>query len=147
MGNRCFVPFEGGEIIMMNVGHDMGGGVEWYYSVPVGYEMTLLSVRFQLVVGAIIGPRRVAFTFQSPFDLVLENINITFPHVLSENETWDFFLWAGSQRIAPSASYPVCDALPSVRIRSRSGWGTKTLNIKPGDVYTFVSQVVVRWRV
>lgn len=147
MGNRCFVPFVGGEIIMMNVPFDPGGGVEWEYTVPVGYEMTLLAVYYELTTSAIVGSRNTGFIFRNNFDAARERVRLRFSPAMIESRTWLFNLWLGNSRTALAvAGSRVSDALPLVRCGNPYGWGSDC-GLLVGDVWNFVRQVVIRWRV
>jgi len=148
MGNRCFVPLEGGEIEIIHVPTPGGGGVEWRYTVPANYEITLLSLRFELLTGAVPGVRKPGIVFENAFDPVLEQVWIPTSLSVPEGETYTLNFWLGSQRqVGVALTNSWFDALPLIRWPAGTSWGSKTYNLKPGDLYPDIWQVVAKWRV
>lgn len=147
MGSRCFVPLEGGEIEIINVPAPGGGGVEWFYTVPARYEMSLLTLSFELVTSGVAGARYLGLFFGYMVGAIYERVFIQTPTLVLDSSNQKYFFSLGSPDVNTTGLLSVYNALPDLRWPSGAQWGTVTFNLKPGDLFQNINQVVSKWEV
>jgi len=148
MGNVCLTPLEGGEIVIITVPNP-GGTSDWIYSVPAGYEMTLLSVTWQVSTSALVGDRYIGYFSWGPVaDAVLYRMLTVFTTVIIAGQSRAVVLCLQSSRTNQNIVNHYHDSLPEIRYTPGMRWGgTWAGSSLPGDQFFNIVQTVIRWRV
>jgi hypothetical protein len=147
MGNVCFVPLQGGEIVNITV-PDPGAQTNWSYTIPAGYEHEIREVCCLLSTDGVVN-RYAVFEILSPGGFVLWRVNFDVPITTLENAR--FSLYVGCSRanfslIGLLGEHFYNDALPFVRLIPgciiQSNFTALTLL----DAFSEIRLVFHRWR-
>lgn len=142
-GNQCFVPLTGGEVIDINVAAP-AAGVDWIYTVPAGYEMTLLAVFFRLVTDGTVATRYPMFVMWGTDGF--DRYRIRFTTNITAGLTRNFSYGLGQGRADSLVLVTYSDTLPAVRWGAGEHWGPATTGLQAGDQFSIIHQTVCRWR-
>lgn len=145
-GNLCYVPENGGEVLVEAVANP-AAGADWLFTVPDGFEYLFSVVWYQLVTASAPHTHDATFVFlQMPGALVLHQNDL---HAVIQDETHRFNLYLGASRTADVAGPNdiVSGALPNVRLPSGFQIGSQTETLDVGDQYSDIRLTVVRWKV
>jgi len=143
-GNVCFVPLEGGELIDVNVPNP-APGADWVYTIPAGYEMTLLHTFYRLVTDANLPTRYPMFNLWGVDNF--DRVRMKFGTFIGPGAQNNFSLALGSARADAYTRNTYHDALPMMRCLTGERWGSATSNLQAGDQYSLIHFLAVRWRV
>lgn len=151
MGNVCYVPLEGGNLLTVPMA-DPAAGVNWLYTFPAGYECELRTLHFKCNTSAAVANR-------VPIILLRDNAALVrwtcyFSQLLAANHVGNFDLYRGASRanysalltVGPPAYYNYNDALPAMRILP--GWtiGAFFDLLDVADTYTEIRLLLHTWR-
>lgn len=143
MGNKCYVPLEGGELIDINVPNP-AGATDWIYTIPAGYEMSLLLAFYRFTTSAIVGPRYPMFVMYGADNFDRYRIRLS---AMAAGQIRNVSLCVGSARDASYSNVTSMDSLPDVRWPAGDQWGSATSGMQVGDQFTIIHLLAVRWRV
>lgn len=147
MGNVCFTPLEGGELVRIAVPNPPGSS-DWIYTVPAGYEMTPLAITWQISTSALAGNRYVGYRFLGPAaDPVQFRMLTIFTTVIIAGQARGMVLHLESSRTNQAIVDFYHDALPQVRYPAGYRWGSASYALLVGYQFFNIYQTVVRWRV
>jgi hypothetical protein len=147
MGNVCFTPLEGGEILVVNV-PSPAGATDWLYTVPAGYEMTPLSITWTFQTSALAGNRRIGYrVLGTVADGIVPRALMNFTTLIPANQTNYVVLSMENSRADQVVLNQYSDALPNVRYPAGFRWGSNSSSLLVADQHFNIYQIVIRWRV
>lgn len=151
MGNKCFVPLEGGESIPVPLA-DTAPGATWLFTVPlapVPYEYELRTLHFKCNTDLNVANRTAILLINDTLGNV--HWSLYFTQVLINGQTGNFDIFVGCSRANWSALltanyYNYNDSLPAIRLLP--GWtlGAYFDLLQAGDTFTEIRILAHRWR-
>ena len=144
-GNVCFVPLSGGQVVNIDPANP-GAGNDWTYTVPAGYEMSLLSVCYRFTADATIAIRHPLFVMWGPD--AFDRFRLRFALNITAGQVKIFSLAVGNARadsMAP-ANNLYMDTLPSVRLAAGLNWGAFAVSAGSTDAFSDIHMIVRQWR-
>lgn len=143
MGNKCFVPLTGGEIVSVIVPNP-AIGIDWVYVFPADYEYTIMAVFYRLFTGITAGNRYEMFTIY-PADSI-DYCRVMFSAAIPASQQRRFSFDLGSRRADNLVITTFHDALPDCRWAAGFRCGSATANIKATDQLQDIALTLKRWR-
>jgi len=147
MGNVCFVPLQGGEILEI-LPLAPAGGINHSYTFLAGYEYEIRMASYLLTTNAVGGNRAPVFELIDAAANLLWRI--CFSINTTANELARFSLYVGCRRsnfsliVAPNHYYN--DALPAMRILPGCIFQSAFTGLNIGDLFSEIRFVCYRWR-
>jgi len=146
MGNKCYIPEEGGEIVEHLLGNP-AAGADWIFTIPTGYEYTPLLIFYRFLADANVATRYFMFVTYGAdaFDRTRIRFTVNGAATLS----YRFSLARGNMaadRTFVSGVTTFMDCLPRQRYISGDRWGSATTGIQVGDQYSTIQLLALRWK-
>jgi len=142
MGNKCYVPQEGGEIVEVVVPNP-APGADWIYILPNGYEYTVQTVYYRLFTNIVGGNRYEMFVI-FPADNV-EYYRVMFSSMIPVGVERRVSLGLGDSRADSLVTVNFHDSLTDTRWPAGFRLGSATASIKAADQLQDITVTLIRW--
>jgi hypothetical protein len=147
MGNKCYVPEPGGELVPIVIGNPAAGAT-WLFTVPVGWEYEIVTVHCKCNTSATPALRQPIFLLNDNAANV--QWSLYFSQTLTINFTGNFDLYCGASRsdfaaLLTPTYYNYNDALPNMRLLPGWNIGAYFNLLQANDTFTEIRLMAVRW--
>ena len=149
MGNRCFVPLQGGEINTISPANP-AAGANWSYTFPASYEQEIRTIECKLTAAVAVANRRARFQVLEPGGAVI--VDLLFTAYTTTGEVSVFSLFVGCSRpdyslIIAVGNHVYNDALPTMRIVPGCTVQSLFTALNAADQFSDIKIMSHMWRV